>query len=81
MQYVEDRGRFVSVVSEFVNMRAYYIPRISVVVAREIAHVFKKEIIRLVMLYNLADIEEQIASVIIKTSLETRLRKRLSRCP
>jgi len=78
MQYVEDRGRFVCVVAEFVDVRAYHVPRISVVVAREVAHVLENKVLGHVMLDDFANGEEQIASVVVKSELETRLRERLT---
>jgi len=78
MQYVEDRGRGVGVVAEVVDVRAYHVPRISVVVAREVTHVLENKVLGHVMLDDIADIEEQVASVVVKSALETRLRERLT---
>tara|TARA_B110000285_G_scaffold207100_1_gene246194 strand:- start:458 stop:946 length:489 start_codon:yes stop_codon:yes gene_type:complete len=78
MQYVEDRGRFVCVVAEFVDVRAYHVPRISIVVAREVAHVLENKVLGHVMLDDFANGEEQIASVVVKSELETRFREGLT---
>jgi hypothetical protein len=56
-----------------------YVPRITIVVRRQITHVFQKKELRVVMSNYPTDMKEQIAAIIIEPFLESRLTKRLAR--